>query len=88
MHHDTYLNWVLTNTKTTWWHDSADTGELAYALEHGATGVTCNPYLSNLVIAKERPKGDKEIEAVIAKGLPAEQKAEELMQIPGERQDR
>ena len=81
MHHDTYLNWVISNTKTSWWHDSADTDELAFALEHGAVGVTCNPYLSNLVVAKQRPKGDKEFEAVIAKGLPAEQKAEELMKI-------
>jgi transaldolase len=81
MHHDTYLNWVISNTKTTWWHDSADVDELKYALEHGCVGVTCNPYLSNAAIAKSRPKGDAEIEAVIAKGLPAEQKAEALMQI-------
>ncbi len=81
MHHDTYLNWAITNTKTTWWHDSADTDELAYALVHGCVGVTCNPYLSNLAIAKSRSKGDPEVEAVIAKGLPAEEKAEALMQI-------
>jgi transaldolase len=81
MKNNTYLNWVITNTKTSWWHDSADTDELAFALGHGAVGVTCNPYLSNLTIAKCRPKGDQEIEAVIAKGLPAEQKAEALMRI-------
>ena len=81
MQDNTYLNWVLTNTKTSWWHDSADVDELAFALGHGAVGVTCNPYLSNLVIAKCRPKGDQEIEAVIAKGLPAEEKAEALMRI-------
>ncbi len=81
MPNDTYLNWVISNTKTSWWHDSADTDELANALEHGAVGVTCNPYLSTLAIAKWRPKGDAEIEAVIAKGYPAEQKAEELMRI-------
>jgi len=44
-------------------------------------GVTCNPYLSNLAVAKCRPKGDPEIEAVITKGLPAEEKAEALMRI-------
>jgi len=81
MNDNTYLNWVITKTKTSWWHDSADTDELAFALGHGAVGVTCNPYLSNLAIAKWRPKGDQEIEAVIAKGLPAEQKAEALMKI-------
>jgi transaldolase len=55
--------------------------ELAYALQHGAVGVTCNPYLSNLAIAKYRPKGDQEIEDVIARRLPAEEKAEALMRI-------
>ncbi len=81
MHHDTYLNWVISNTKTSWWHDSADTDELAHALQHGAVGVTCNPFLSNLAVAKWRAQGDEEVGAVIAKGLPAEQKAEELMRI-------
>ena len=81
MNDNTYLNWVITNTKTSWWHDSADVGELAVAIGRGAVGVTCNPYLSNLVIAKCRPKGDQEIEAVIAQGLPVEQKAEALMKI-------
>ncbi len=81
MHHDTYLNWVITNTKTSWWHDSADVDELAYGLQHGAVGVTCNPYLSNLAVTKYRSQGDQEVEAVIAKKLPAEQQAEELMRI-------
>ena len=45
---NTYLNWVVANTKTSWWHDSADVDELAVALGRGAVGVTCNPYLSNV----------------------------------------
>ena len=81
MNDNTYLNWVIANTKTSWWHDSADVGELAVALGRGAVGVTCNPYLSSVAIAKCRPKGDQEIEAVIAQGLPAEQQAEALMKI-------
>ena len=81
MNNNTYLNWVISNTKTSWWHDSADTDELAFALGHGAVGVTCNPYLSNLAIAKWRPKGDPEIEEVIARGLQKEEKAEALMRI-------
>ena len=40
---DTYLNWLATETKTTWWHDSADPKELAVGLDRGATGVTTNP---------------------------------------------
>ncbi|MGA2721153.1 MAG: transaldolase family protein [Bryobacteraceae bacterium] len=81
MNDNTYLNWVITNTKTSWWHDSADVGELAVALGRGAVGVTCNPYLSSVAIAKCRPKGDQEFEAVIAQHLPAEQQAEALMKI-------
>jgi transaldolase len=81
MKDNTYLNWVIANTKTSWWHDSADVGELAVALERGAVGVTCNPYLSSVAIARSRPKGDPEIEAVVAGRLPAEQQAEALMKI-------
>jgi transaldolase len=81
MNDNTYLNWVIANTKTTWWHDSADVGELSVALARGAVGVTCNPYLSSVAIARCRPKGDREIEAVIAQRLPAEQQAEALMKI-------
>ena len=40
-----YLQWLGTETATTWWHDSADTDELERGLEQGATGVTTNPLL-------------------------------------------
>ena len=81
MHHDTYLNWAITNTKTTWWHDSADTDELAYALEHGCVGVTCNPYLSNLAIAIANPANLAKLEAsfrdemkkILSEGFTAEE---------------
>ena len=79
---DTYLNWVISHTKTKWWHDSAEPAELDLGLARGAVGVTTNPYLSNLSVNRNRRGGwAGEIEAVLAQKLPAEAKAEELMRI-------
>lgn len=77
----TYLDWVLENTATTWWHDSAEASELRLGLERGAIGVTTNPFLSNLALVKDRELWKPAIDAVLAQKLPAEQKAEALMQI-------
>lgn len=76
-----YLNWVIRNTKTSWWHDSADPRELEAGLERGAVGVTTNPFLSNLALATNRERWADSIQAVLAKGPGKEQKAEELMRI-------
>lgn len=76
-----YLNWVIRNTKTSWWHDSADPRELEAGLERGAVGVTTNPFLSNLALAANRERWADSIQAVLAKGPGKEQKAEELMRI-------
>jgi len=40
-----YLQWLVNETPTSWWHDSGDPAELSFALSHGATGVTTNPVL-------------------------------------------
>jgi len=40
-----YLKWLAQTTKSAWWNDSADSLELAAALDHGAVGVTTNPVL-------------------------------------------
>jgi transaldolase len=77
----TYLDWVIKNTKTAWWHDSADPAELKLGLERGAVGVTCNPFLSAVSMAKNRAMWGKEVEAILARNLNAETKAEELMKI-------
>jgi transaldolase len=79
---DTYLNWVLENTNTKWWHDSACSDELDLGLKRGAIGVTTNPFLSNIAVRAERERWGSEIEAVLARNLPGEQKAEALMRIP------
>jgi transaldolase len=81
MPNQSYLDWVIRNTRTQWWHDSAQTAELALGLERGAIGVTTNPYLANLALVKERGLWAPAIEAVLARNLPPEQKAEALMRI-------
>ncbi len=78
---DTYLNWVIENTPTRWWHDSAEAAELAVGLSRGAVGVTTNPYLSNLALVKDRQLWVREIDEVLGRNLPAEAKAEALMRI-------
>ena len=81
MTHQTYLDWMIRNTGTQWWHDSAEAAELALGLERGAIGVTTNPYLANLALVKDRQLWAPAIDAVLARNLPPEQKAEALMQI-------
>ena len=78
---DTYLHWVSEHTSTKWWHDSAEAAELDRGLERGAIGVTTNPFLSNLAIRADRTLWGSEIEEVLARNLPPEQKAEALMRI-------
>ena len=81
MHDSSYLSWVLRHTQTVWWHDSADLAELARGLERGAIGVTTNPYLTNLSLAKNRAAWAAEIEEVLSRGLKPEEKAEALMRL-------
>ncbi len=78
---NTYLDWVLEKTRTKWWHDSAAAAELDLGLERGAIGVTTNPFLSNIAIRTDRERWSPEIEGVLARNLPGEQKAEALMHI-------
>lgn len=75
----TYLQWVLENTRTEWWHDSADPLELQSGLERGAIGVTTNPFLSSLTLARNRDAWAAALEAVRQAGLSGEPKAEELI---------
>src|SRR6478672_8641623 len=72
----TYLDWVLENTPTKWWHDSAATAELDLGLHRGAIGATTNPFLSNIALRTDRELWASEIDAILARNLPPEQKAE------------
>ena len=81
MQNTTYLNWVISNTKTEWWHDSADPAELQLGLDRGAIGVTTNPFLGNIAVQKNRAIWAGELAQVLGQNLPAEEKAEALMRI-------
>jgi transaldolase len=76
-----YLGWAIRNTKTCWWHDSADLVELERGLERGCVGVTTNPYLSNLAVMKNKGAWSAEIQKELGECLNAEGKAEALMRI-------
>ncbi len=41
-----YLEWLSSQTKTRWWHDSAIPQEIDQAMRNGALGVTTNPVLA------------------------------------------
>src|SRR5580693_4537063 len=75
MPENTYLDWVLENTDTKWWHDSAEANELQVGLQRGAIGVTTNPYLANMALVKDRPIWGSAIDAVLAQKLAPELKA-------------
>ena len=81
MTNPTYLDWVLENTNTKWWHDSAEAAELQLGLQRGAVGVTTNPFLSNIALVKDRELWASAIDAVLAQKLAPEAKAEALMHI-------
>ena len=78
----TYLNWIVENTRTKWWHDSAAAAELDLGLQRGAVGATTNPVLASTALKTDRAQWTSEIDAVQARSLPAEQRAEALMHIP------
>lgn len=81
MAQENYLNWLAKNTNTTWWNDSGAPDELTFALEHGATGVTTNPVLSNRALSANRDYWKAELQETLTKNLPKEQQAEALTRI-------
>src|SRR5260370_13053964 len=77
----------MEHTSTKWWHDSAEEAELDLGLQRGAVGVTTNPLLASAALNKNRRQWNAAIDAVLARNLPAEPKAEALMQIAVTRAD-
>src|ERR1039458_1047481 len=73
---NTYLQWVIENTATIWWHDSAEAAELDLGLARGAVGVTTNPYLANLALHKDRLLWAPAIQEVFAQKIPISEAAE------------
>jgi len=76
-----YLYWAINNTKTIWWHDSAEPSELKRGIERGAVGATTNPFLSHLALSKNKSIWAEEIKNVLSKNLEPERRAEALMSI-------
>ncbi|MGA7908294.1 MAG: transaldolase family protein, partial [Candidatus Sulfotelmatobacter sp.] len=53
------------STPTCLWNDSASIQELAYSIEHGAVGATCNPVIVLGVLKKEMPMWKEPIRTLI-----------------------
>jgi transaldolase len=51
--HKSPLHEMTQSTPTCLWNDSASTKELAYSIEHGAVGATCNPVIVLGVLKNE-----------------------------------
>lgn len=47
------LRQMTETTPTRLWNDSADLDELAYAIDNGAVGATCNPVIALTILKKE-----------------------------------
>src|SRR5512138_803816 len=76
-----YLKWVCDETRTSWWHDSADSEELAVGLARGASGVTTNPVLISAALQKGSHPWKTDVAAVLADRLEPERKAESLIRV-------
>ena len=77
MRNGSYFTWLLENTKTTWWHDSADPFELDRGLEIGASGVTSNPVLVNSTLNARKDYWLPKIERTMSE----EKKSQSLAEI-------
>jgi len=80
MSDNSYLQWLVQQTRTTWWHDSGDPEELDHALVHGASGVTTNPLLSYRAWAA-KPAYFRALLGDLPAGVSAEEKADLLMRV-------
>ena len=79
MAEQSYLQWLVSETPTTWWHDSADPVELKQGLFHKACGITTNPVLASKTINSSRAFwGDKL--SSIPRNLEPERHAEAILE--------
>lgn len=75
-----YLRWLAENTKSSWWHDSADPQELDEALRNGAVGVTTNPFLIQSTLNRNPEKWGKVYENCPSE-LAGDVRAEKLLSL-------
>jgi transaldolase len=59
------LHKMTQTTATCLWNDSASIEELAYAMEHGGVGATCNPVIVLAVLKKEMSSWAGRIQALL-----------------------
>ncbi|HTX35936.1 MAG TPA: transaldolase family protein [Bryobacteraceae bacterium] len=59
------LRQMTETTPTCLWNDSAALDELAYSMEHGAVGATCNPVIALGILKRQMPQWRGRIEALI-----------------------
>ena len=71
-----FLKWLAGETKTQWWHDSADTNEINISLGNGAVGVTTNPPLAAAALNAD-PEGWRPAIEDISKDLSPNEMTEE-----------
>ncbi len=76
-----YFEWLLRDTPTTWWHDSADPGELARAMARGAIGVTTNPVLCQKALAANRKLWSRELQDAVAGARDPARRASSLVKV-------
>jgi transaldolase len=74
-----YLQWLVTETSTLWWHDSGDPDELELGLAHGASGVTTNPVLTAQALAAQPDRWGQTIDASAVAGMESDKKVATLM---------
>jgi transaldolase len=60
------LHEMTQSTPTCLWNDSASLQELAYSIEHGAVGATCNPVIALGVLKKELGAWKERVQALMA----------------------
>ena len=59
------LHRMTQTTATSLWNNSADVEELAYAIENGAVGATCNPVIAVTILKKETALWRPRIESLL-----------------------
>lgn len=75
-----FLRWLAENTKSSWWHDSADPQELEEAVLNGAVGVTTNPFLIQSTLNKNPEKWEK-VYKNCPSALAGDERAEKLLSL-------
>jgi transaldolase len=74
-----YFQWLVEETPTTWWHDSADPIEVQTALGLHASGVTTNPVLGAITLETSRDYWKAKLDGLPEKASP-DRRTESLYQ--------